>query len=120
MSLRRSPGPRKTAHLVVPAILLLGIVSGCASPANAPRGPSAVAANSGAEVPATDEIAALCAEIVKQGLTQQAADALAAASGYVTRVGSIDGTPQPTTRDYNPSRMTFDVAGGIVTGCSVG
>ena len=107
-------------RLITPAVLLIAVASGCASQASGPTGPSAFAEVSGSAVPVADEVSALCAEIVKQGLTQDAADALASASGYITRVGSIDGTPQPTTKDFNEARMTFDIASGVVTGCSVG
>ena len=104
---------------VVPAVLVIATATGCSSSAPEPMTPSAVqASGSGAAV--AGDIAAVCADIVKQGMTQEDAEALAAASGFTTRVGSIDGTPQPTTKDYREDRMTFDVVKGVVTGCIVG
>ena len=101
------------------SVAVLGL-AGCASSAAGPTGPSAFANVSGSAVPMADEITALCASIVSQKLAQEAAEALAESSGYVTRVGSIDGAPLPTTKGYREDRMTFDITGGVVTGCVVG
>lgn len=116
----RPDGVRTGAASIVVVAVAGCLLTGCASQATGPTGPSAFAQVSGSAVPVSDEVTALCAEIVKQQLPQEAAEALAEASGYTTRVGSIDGTPQPTTKDYSESRMTFDIAGGLVTGCIVG
>jgi hypothetical protein len=75
---------------------------------------------SGAPVVAKDEMTALCKQIVEQALTVEAAQALADASGYITRVGKLDGVDQAVTADAREDRFTFDVAGGVVTGCTVG
>jgi len=36
--------------------------------------------------------------------------------GYEWRVASIDGVPQPTTRDYREDRVTMDIDDGVVVG----
>lgn len=68
----------------------------------------------------TSAITALCEQIVADAMPEADATALASAAGFTTRIGSIDGELQPTTRDYRMDRMTFEVESGIVTGCAVG
>lgn len=75
---------------------------------------------SGTPVSAKDDMTALCAQVVEQGLPLEAAVALAEASGYATRVGTLDGTPQALTQDIREDRFTLDVQAGIVTGCTIG
>lgn len=75
---------------------------------------------SGSPVSASEDMTALCAQIVEQGLPIEAAVALAEASGYTTRVGSIDGEDQALTMDLREDRFTFDVVDDIVTGCTTG
>jgi hypothetical protein len=75
---------------------------------------------SGSAVPVTDELTALCEQIVAEALPLDAAVALAEVSGYTTRVGSIDGEDQALTMDLQEDRMTFDVNADVVVGCTVG
>ncbi len=62
----------------------------------------------------------LCEQMVADGLSAEEATALAEAEGYTARIGSIDGEPQPTTRDYRPDRFTFEVVDGAVVSCQYG
>ena len=62
----------------------------------------------------------LCDQMVVDALTPEAATALAEDSVYVARVGTIDGVPQAVTMDYREDRFTFEVTGGVVTGCTYG
>lgn len=68
----------------------------------------------------TAEMIALCDQMVADGLTTDAATALAEEVGYVARVGTIDGEPQALTMDYREDRLTFDVEAGVVTACTYG
>lgn len=68
----------------------------------------------------SSEILAMCEKIVADGLSEADAVALAEGAGYTTRIGSVDGAPNPLTMDYRDNRMTFDIEGAIVVGCNVG
>ncbi len=71
-------------------------------------------------MPGTTEMRALCNQMVTEGLSPDDATKLAEDNGYVARVGSIDGVPQAVTMDFREDRFTFDVASGVVTGCTYG
>ncbi len=75
---------------------------------------------SGSPVTANEDMTALCASIIEQALPLEAAVALAEASGYTTRVGTIDGEDQALTMDLREDRFTFATEAGIVTGCTIG
>lgn len=75
---------------------------------------------SGSAVPVSDEITALCAQIVEQQLDQATAEALAEASGFVTRVTRIDGEDQAVTMDLREDRMNFEIENGVVVDCTTG
>lgn len=63
---------------------------------------------------------ALCDQMIAEAMTVDDATALAEANGYIARVGTIDGEPQAVTMDYRVDRFTFDVADGLVIGCTYG
>ena len=63
---------------------------------------------------------ALCDRMVADNLSPDDATALAEASGYVARVGVIDGVPQAVTMDFREDRFTFEVTEGVVTACTYG
>lgn len=79
--------------------------------------PAAATAPSGG---GTAEMQALCAQMVAEGLSPDAATALATENGYVARVGTIDGEPQAVTMDLREDRFTFEVTGGVVVSCTYG
>lgn len=54
--------------------------------------------------------------LVSEGTSQEEAVRIIDDLGYEWRVASIDGVPQPTTRDYREDRVTMDIDGGIVVG----
>ena len=54
--------------------------------------------------------------LVAEGTTQEEAVRIIEDLGYEWRVASIDGVPQPTTRDYREDRVTMDIDDGIVVG----
>jgi hypothetical protein len=68
----------------------------------------------------TPEMQALCAQMVAEGLSPDAATALATENGYVARVGTLEGEPQAVTMDLREDRFTFDVTGGVVVACTYG
>jgi hypothetical protein len=98
------------------ALLVGAAVSGCSSTDSSTSSGSSPAASSAAP----QDAGAMCASIVTDGLTLEAATAAAEAAGYTTRVGSIDGEPQAVTTDFLENRLTFDTQDGIVTGCLQG
>ena len=95
-------------------------LSGCANAATGSTDPSSFANVSGSAVAVADDITALCAQIVEQQLSPDAATASAEGSGYTTRIGSVDGEAKPLTMDYREDRMTFTVVDDVVTECLVG
>jgi len=110
---------RRRAILVTVALATSLTLGACS--AGEPAGDSSSFGNiSGSAVPVADELAALCEQIVAEALPLDAATALAEASGYTTRVGTLDGQPQAVTTDFREDRMTFDVEAEIVVGCTVG
>lgn len=54
--------------------------------------------------------------LVSEGTSQEEAVRIISDLGYEWRVASIDGVPQPTTRDYREDRVTMDIDDGIVIG----
>ena len=74
----------------------------------------------GAGTGGTPEMLALCAQMVADGLTPDAATALATENGYVARVGTLEGEPQAVTMDLREDRFTFEVTGGVVVACTYG
>ncbi len=68
----------------------------------------------------TDEMRALCDQMVADAMTTEDATALAESNGFVARVGTIDGEPQAVTMDYREDRFTFDVESDVVVGCTYG
>ncbi len=69
---------------------------------------------------ARPEMQALCAQMVAEGLSPEAATALATENGYVARVGMLEGEPQAVTMDLREDRFTFEVTGGVVVACTYG
>ena len=54
--------------------------------------------------------------LVSEGTSQEEAVRIIEDLGYEWRVASIDGVPQPTTRDYREDRVTMDIDDGVVVG----
>lgn len=52
--------------------------------------------------------------LVAEGTTQEEAVRIIEDLGYEWRVASIDGVPQPTTRDYREDRVTMGIDDGVV------
>ncbi len=65
-------------------------------------------------------VQALCDQLVADGATVEEARAAAEDRGYIFRITSEDGEPLPTRTDANPGRLSVDLEGGIVTGCTAG
>ena len=113
-------------------IVSTAILTACSSSSTASMPESAIAAASsaaaaaaaadaaGAGVGGTAAMRTLCDQMVADGLSPEAATALAETNGYVARVGTIDGAPQALTMDLREDRFTFDVAAGVVVGCTYG
>jgi len=66
------------------------------------------------------DMVTLCEQMVADGLSPEDATALAESNGFVARVGTIDGEPQAVTMDFREDRFTFEVADGVVVGCTYG
>ena len=104
---------------VLGAALAVSALSGCSSADEAASAPaSAVEAASEAAVNA--DMVTLCEQMVADGLSPEDATALAESNGFVARVGTIDGEPQAVTMDFREDRFTFEVADGVVVGCTYG
>ena len=104
---------------VLGAALAVSALSGCSSADEAATAPaSAIEAASEAAVNA--DMVTLCEQMVADGLSPEDATALAESNGFVARVGTIDGEPQAVTMDFREDRFTFEVADGVVVGCTYG
>jgi hypothetical protein len=99
-----------------PADTATSAIAAASEAAGAAESADAAAAGAGG----TPEMQALCAQMVADGLTPDAATALATENGYVARVGTIDGEPQALTMDLREDRFTFEVTGGVVVACTYG
>lgn len=119
---RRSSRTTAVLGALCAAVLVLGACSSSDDPGD---GTAASAAPSATDMPAVEAgedpaMIALCDQMVAEGLSPEDATALAEQNGYVARVGTIDGEPQPVTMDYRLDRFTFDVADGVVIACQYG
>jgi hypothetical protein len=77
-------------------------------------------AGSAADGAGSAQMVAMCGQMSMGAMTPDQAQAFAAANGYATRVGSVDGQPQAVTMDYRPDRFTLAIAAGTVTSCTYG
>ncbi len=104
------------------AVTAVAGLSACSTTASGASGDAVVseADLSGTPVTAAEDMTALCEQIIAESLPLEAAVALAEASGYATRVSSIDGEAQAVTKDIQEDRFTFETEGGLVTGCTIG
>jgi hypothetical protein len=66
------------------------------------------------------QMVGMCRQMVVEGMSAAAADGFARQSGYLTRVGIIDGEPQAVTADYRPDRFTLQTRQGRVVSCTYG
>jgi hypothetical protein len=112
------------ARLIVATLALAAAaVTGLTACSTTTSGSEAVVSEadlSGTPVTTADDMTALCEQIVAEGLPVEAAVALAEASGYTTRVSSIDGEDQAVTMDLQEDRFTFETEAGLVTACTIG
>ena len=111
---------RRRTALAAAAIAVLALSGLTACGSSSSDAPVSEVNLSGSPVSAHDDMTALCTQIVAQGLQLEAAQALAEASGYTTRVGTLDGAPQAVTSDLRDDRFTFEVKNNAVTGCTIG
>jgi hypothetical protein len=95
-------------------------LAACSSGSAEPTAESPAAVATGGDVAGTDEMRALCDQMVADGMSTEDATALAESSGFTARVGTIDGQPQAVTMDYREDRFTFDVESDTVVGCTYG
>jgi hypothetical protein len=111
---------RLLATAVAGGLLAMAALTGCTVESSGPPAQASEANLSGEAVSVQDDMTALCEQMVAEALPLDAAVALAEASGYTTRVSSIDGQDQPTTTDLREDRFTFEVAADAVVGCTIG
>ena len=104
MTVSKSPWVHRTAAAVAAGFLIFGVAA-CSSDGDSTT----------AEVSemSKDELLDF---LVSEGTTQEEAVRIIEDLGYEWRVASIDGVPQPTTRDYREDRVTMDIDDGIVVG----
>jgi hypothetical protein len=109
------------ASLALAVAAVTGLTA-CSSAASGGGGDAVVseADLSGTPVTAAEDMTALCEQILAEALPIEAAVALAEASGYATRVSSIDGEAQAVTMDVQEDRFTFETEAGLVTACTIG
>jgi hypothetical protein len=66
------------------------------------------------------QMVGMCGQMVRGRMTFDQAEAFAQSNGYIARVGSIDGAPQPVTADYRPDRFTVALVSNSVASCTYG
>ena len=99
------------------ALAVLGGTAACSSTSD---GDPAASSASATPTSQADAMTAMCEQMIADAMTVEDAQALAESSGYVTRVGTLDGQPQAVTTDFREDRFTFDVTDGVVVGCTLG
>lgn len=104
---------------VLGAALAVSALSGCSSSDDAATAPAS-AVEMASEAAVNADMVTLCEQMVADGLSPEDATALAESNGFVARVGTIDGEPQAVTMDFREDRFTFEVADGVVVGCTYG
>ena len=104
---------------VLGAALAVSALSGCSSADEAASAPAS-AVESASEAAVNADMVTLCEQMVADGLSPEDATALAESNGFVALVGTIDGEPQAVTMDFREDRFTFEVADGVVVGCTYG
>lgn len=62
----------------------------------------------------TPEQDAFLADLLAAALPEAEATARIEAAGYIWRLGTIDGEPQPVTMDYRVDRLTLTTQDGLV------
>jgi hypothetical protein len=117
--MRSRPLSTTLAGAVV-ALSLLGGLTACSSASSTAGAQVSEADLSGTPVTAKDDMTALCEQIIAQALPLEAGVALAEASGYTTRVGTIDGVDQAVTADAREDRFTFATKADVIVGCTIG
>jgi hypothetical protein len=96
-------------------------LSACSSSTDSTGASTTPAASVGASAAnGKQDPTALCKQIVDQKLTLDAANALAATNGNVTRVIKKDGADLPATADFIDNRLNFTTESDVVTACTVG
>jgi len=109
----------KVVLMAVAAGAMAVSLSACSSGSTETVSASPVA-STGGDVAGTDEMRALCDQMVADAMSPDDATALAESNGFVARVGTIDGQPQAVTMDYREDRFTFDVESDVVVACTYG
>jgi len=74
----------------------------------------------GLELVGSAEMRGICGQMVADRMSFDVAQAFAQQSGYSVRAGSIDGEGQAVTTDFRTDRVTVNLVGGVVTGCTYG
>jgi hypothetical protein len=122
----------RTGHRLVAtvaaALVAAATLVGCGSTSTATLPAEAISAAESAAsaagdaggVPGTPEMTALCDQMVAEGMSPDDATALAAQSGYIARVGMVDGEAMALTMDFREDRFTFEVESDVVVGCTYG
>jgi hypothetical protein len=110
---------RKVILMAVATTAVALSLTACSSGSSESSAASPAATAEG-DVAGTDEMRALCDQMVADGMTPEDATALAESNGFTARVGTIDGQPQAVTMDYREDRFTFDVESGAVVACTYG
>lgn len=112
---------KRTTMMTGLAAMALSAVAltGCSSTDDAATAPAS-AIEAASEAAMNTDMVTLCTQMVADGLSPEEATALAESNGFVARVGTIDGEPQAVTMDFREDRFTFEVADGVVVGCTYG
>ncbi len=115
--MHRRSSRRARAAATVSVVLLASALAACST---STEGEGSVSETDETVSAEDSAMVALCDQMVAEAMSPEDAAVLAESEGYTTRVGSIDGQLQPTTRDYRPDRFTFDVVDGAVVACQYG
>lgn len=103
----------RTLSVAIAASILL-VLSGCTGE-NADNGSAGSVSESPNGQIEADPMEEFRLSLIADLLPEAEAGARVEESGYIWRVGEIDGEPQMLTKDYREDRLTFTVENGIVT-----
>lgn len=70
--------------------------------------------------PKIEAASKVCFDIVSAQMNAEDAASFAELAGVESRLVTVDGEPQASTKDYNPSRINFETSNDVVTNCFLG
>lgn len=118
------PAARLTSSAVgvLAAVGLLAAVGGISGCSGVGGSPASEAPLTGSSIPASQDVTALCAQVIEQAMPSMAAEALIESIGYAVRVEGATasaGAPEPAAPTSSGQLVVLTVSGDTVTACTL-